>query len=236
MTAGMNFGMDGPQVNGWWYNPSTGDRFNAIDTYFEDNNLLIKTSDGRLLNYNQIQNYLRVDDPKSIPDKPKMNNSPVIDDSIPDNILAEIGEIDDNNDILIPEDDIYGINNLKIKPSVGLENTNNHNSLQSTNTPSIATQNLSIITRALNGKELPKITNGICWKHFPKREIEMLIDVMQISEDEITQYYIDNIQLDDIKKILSESITQYIADFLHSDGATKTQNKPKISTSKKKKE
>ena len=58
MMNGINFGMDGPQVTGWWYNPATGDKFNAIDTYFEDNNLLIKTADGRLLNFNQIQNFV----------------------------------------------------------------------------------------------------------------------------------------------------------------------------------
>ena len=75
MMNGMNFGMEGPQVNGWWYNPKTGDRFNALDTYFEDNNLLIKTADGRLLNYNQIQNYVHVEDPKSIPSKPSATAS-----------------------------------------------------------------------------------------------------------------------------------------------------------------
>ena len=41
---GMTFGFDGPSVTGWWVNPKTGDKFKAIDTFFEDNRLLIKTA------------------------------------------------------------------------------------------------------------------------------------------------------------------------------------------------
>lgn len=199
---GMNFGMDGPQVTGWWYNPKTGDKFNALDTYFEDNNLLIKTADGRMLNYNQIQNYVRVDNPNLIPDKSTFN-TPQKAEEIPANILAEI---DDNSsdDLLIPDDDIYG--GAANKPTTkGLSNPYEAQE----KTPSNI-QDITIIDRALGGKNTPSITGDIEWKEFPKREIEMLVDVMKIPEQEIVQYYINSISLDDLRDMVAKSIERYI--------------------------
>ena len=47
---------DGPMIEGTWFNPDTGDRFTVRDSFFEDNNYTVLTTDGRTLNYNQIQN------------------------------------------------------------------------------------------------------------------------------------------------------------------------------------
>ena len=202
----MNFGMDGPQVNGWWYNPTTGDKFNALDTYFEDNNLLIKTADGRLLNYNQIQNYVHVEDPKSIPDKPISKANPQTEE-IPAEILAEIenGEGTDGG-LLIPEDNIYG-RPLKQAPSADLGNIYKGTESE---TLSPAIQDFAIIDRALAGKNNPSPSADISWPEFPKKEIEMLIDVMNISEDEIIQYYINNVSMDVVKSMVEEGIRNYI--------------------------
>ena len=49
----MIFG-EGPILSGHWYNPSTGDSFTVKDTYFEDNNLYVITTDGRRMNYDMI--------------------------------------------------------------------------------------------------------------------------------------------------------------------------------------
>lgn len=221
MTNGINFGMEGPQVNGWWYNPQTGDRFNALDTYFEDNNLLIKTADNRLLNYNQIQNYVHVEDPKSIPDKPSATPvaSPSNDD-VPPEVLAEIeGDKDSNGGLLIPDDDIYG-RPTKQQPGE-LGNIYKGPEPQS---PSPAVQDFAIIDRALSGKDTPIVTGSIEWNGFPKREIEMLVEVMQIPEQEIIQYYINSISLDSLRYMVSQSIECYIKDKLGLYVDTQEQN------------
>ena len=215
---GINFGMEGPQVNGWWYNPKTGDRFNALDTYFEDNNLLIKTADGRLLNYNQIQNYVHVEDPKSIPSKPSATASTT--DDVPPEVLAEIeGDKDPGDGLLIPDDNIYG-RPTKQQPGE-LGNIYNGPEPQS---PSPAVQDFAIIDRALSGKDNPVVTGDIEWKGFPKREIEMLVEVMQIPEQEIIQYYINSISLDSLRDMVSQSIERYIKDKLGLGVDTQEQN------------
>ena len=215
---GMNFGMDGPQVTGWWYNPTTGDKFNALDTYFEDNNLLIKTADGRLLNYNQIQNYVHAEDPKTIPDNP-LTASPSNDD-VPLEVLAEIeGDKDPNGGLLIPDDNIYGQTTKQQQGELG--NIYKGSEPQSL---SPAVQDFAIIDRALSGKDTPMVTGGIEWEGFPKREIGMLVEVMQIPEQEIIQYYINNISLDSLRRMVSQSIERYIKDMLGLGTDTQDQN------------
>lgn len=202
---GMNFGMEGPQVTGWWYNPTTGDKFNAVDNYFEDNNLLIKTADGRLLNYNQIQNYVHVEDPKSIPDKPITTKSKKQNDEIPAEVLAEIdnGE-EDGGGLLIPEDNIFG-RPIKQNPSAELGNI-----YSGSEQVQPAIQDFAIIDRALSGKEIPNPVAQISWDEFPKREIEMLVDVMNIPEDEIVEYYINRVSIDVVKEMVAKSVREYI--------------------------
>lgn len=224
----MTFGMDGPMIIGWWVNPQTGDKFNAIDSFFEDNNLLIKTADGRLLRYDQIQNYVKTDKPSDIP-TPKQTHK----EDIPAEVLAEL---EGSDDLLIPDDDIYG---AKLPQAEELGNIYK-------NTPS-QTADYDIIHRALNGKkDQLQFRGNIEWSNFPQREIEMLIDVMNISEEEIIQYFINTISVNDVINTIKENIRVYISDKLHlpelpkedSDKDSKNptpQNKPHIEKKTKKK-
>lgn len=221
----MNFGMDGPQVTGWWVNPKTGDKFNAIDTYFEDNNLLIKTADGRLLNYNKIQDYVQTQNPDSIRPTAKPTINPKKEE-IPASILAELdnGEDDLDDSLLIPDDNIYGITGQK-QPKT---------SEKIFNQPSTVSQDYSIIDRALHSQSTPTLDSGIKWKNFPKREIEMLIDVLQISENEIVEYYINSVSLDSLREMVSSSIKEYIKKELHKEETTTTTTNKKKTTTKSK--
>lgn len=202
MNNGMTFGLEGPNITGWWVNPQTGDKFNAVDTYFEDNQLLIKTADGRLLKYNQIQNYVQTDKPDSFapstaPAKPA--------DDIPDEVLNEIeGNNPTGEGLLIPDDDIFGD-----RPSpLG-------NMYKGVESATSKTTDYDIIARALSGKSTLELRGDIRWVDFPKREIEMLIEVMNIPEEDIIQYFINNVSLEDVKKSIQDSIRYYIDRVLH---------------------
>ena len=233
MTNGINFGMDGPQVTGWWVNPKTGDKFNAIDTFFEDNNLLIKTADGRLLNYNQIQNYIQTDNPDSF-NKPQSKSSSTNDD-IPASILAELADPSSTGasieDILIPDDDIYGTpKSTKNQMFEDVAQTAQSNTIK----------DFDIINRALNNKTYPDIYGDIEWKNFPKREIEMLVDVMQISEESIVAYYINSISIEEIQKQITKCVEDYVKQQLHLtkeniENKTKSPTSVKPTTKKKNK-
>ena len=208
----MNFGMDGPVVTGWWVNPRTGDKFNAVDSFFEDNNLIIKTSDGRLLNYNQIQNYIQTKDPSSVPVERRENKrtNKQADETIPKAVLDELEDENSPESLLIPDDNIYGDRGPRQAPSAELGNIYRG---QEQAQPAI--QDLAIVDRALVGKELPSVDAHITWGNFPKREIEMLVDVMNISEDDIIRYYINNISMSTVKDMVATGIKDFIYSSLH---------------------
>lgn len=71
----MIFGMDGLDMTGNWYNPKTGDSFTVMDFFFEDNNPLIKTTDGRIIRYEKMVDYVKSDKPIEMP-KP-IENKPI---------------------------------------------------------------------------------------------------------------------------------------------------------------
>ena len=68
----MIFSGETPMMSGTWYNPQTGDSFTVADAFFQDNQYLVKTVDGRILDYNIIQNYIKSDKP--IPTQKKSVN------------------------------------------------------------------------------------------------------------------------------------------------------------------
>ena len=63
INSGLTFGSEGPMMEGTWYNPRTGDSFTVRDSFFEDNQFVITTTDGRYLKYEQIQDYIKSDKP-----------------------------------------------------------------------------------------------------------------------------------------------------------------------------
>ena len=214
---GMTFGMDGPMVTGWWVNPKTGDKFNAIDTFFEDNHLLIKTADGRILNYNQIQNYIQTDKPDDIVKQAKSSQTKtVVREEIPANILSELEQPGEEGEesLLIPDDDIYGVRNQVPKPTPGKRS------------PAVL-KDYDIIHRALEDKAQPSIQGIVSWKGYPESEIKMLCELMRVSPESIVDYYIDQISIDDIATTIKESLREFIMGKLNPDEPIKKATKKK---------
>ena len=69
MNNGLMFGMEGPNMEGTWYNPKTGDSFTVRNSFFQDNQYVVQTTDGRVLDYNTLQYYVRSDKPIDMPKK-----------------------------------------------------------------------------------------------------------------------------------------------------------------------
>lgn len=205
---GMTFGSEGPMIQGTWVNPNTGDSFTVRDSFFEDNNYVITTTDGRYIQYEQFQNYIQADE-KSVNEIKNSikEKSAAIEEAIP----AEISSLIDNDNVdtmITPEDYelIYG------KKSLGNLNTYTtpvQNQFPKKET-SVENMNAAIIKKALNNTEQPKFKVDVDWNKFPSKQIEMLYDIMGISEDEIIEWYLDNIQLIDIIETIKKSIKERI--------------------------
>lgn len=182
---GMTFGVDGPIMSGTWYNPKTGDKFTVADTFFEDNQLLVRAVDGRLLNYNIIQDYIQQgstdiqDTPQSFQTQKSYDIPKEIADMIetPQTGFSEMVE---------PMGNLYAV--------------------QETNFQSVTHTNSSIIDKALSKTELPKLNLEVSWEKYPEREIEMLKDIMDIPVNDIIEWYASKFDLTTIKKQISEAI------------------------------
>lgn len=211
---GMMFGGEGPIMQGTWYNPTTGDAFTVRDSFFEDNQYVVTTTDGRFLRYDQIQNYLQTD--MKLEDLKKKNaKNQVKDEPLPSEVANLIEGIDPNDPyagMLSPDDLMIGVN----KPvNLGnLEDNRRYEYVQTPGpimqTPSPATMNEAIIEKALKNAPKPEIKVDIFWDVYPEKQIEMLKDVMDISEDEIVNWYLDNIDMIEVVDALKTAIRHRI--------------------------
>lgn len=212
---GMMFGGEGPVMQGTWYNPTTGDAFTVRDSFFEDNQYVITTTDGRYLRYDQIQNYIqsdmKLDDLKQL----KKENT-VKEETLPAEVSNLIAGDDDIyfggnvNDMLLPEDAA-----LINKPMGNLGNIYNTpmQTLIQDPKPSVNTvdMNTAIIEKALKNANKPNFSINVKWDNYPSKEIEMLKDIMEIPVTEIVDWYLDNIQLDEFIMAFKAAIDDKIS-------------------------
>jgi hypothetical protein len=211
---GVMFGMDGPNMEGTWYNPQTGDSFTVRNSFFEDNQYIVQTMDGRVLNYNQIQNYVKADRPIEV-QKPEQN--------MPDALPAEVaGLIDETYGDLEAE----AMSLIAPKP-LG-------NSAQPTPTPTpimeVSPRGVDsvVIERALNKCSLPNLQVGIEWDNFPVNEVKFLIDVMDVDLDDVISYYLNKVDIESTTKMIHEVLRSHIeSHFIKEEPAPVVEEKPK---------
>lgn len=204
---GMMFGGEGPVMKGTWYNPSTGDVFTVRDSFFEDNNYVVATTDGRYLRYEQIQHYMQSDMPEK---ELKAMIQHKDDKQVKEEIPAEIQNIlEDPNDPYsmydVADDDIY-TNTLDKPIGKSLGNINQPR-------PQVVTptnMNVAIIEKALKNADKPEFSVNVFWEKYPFKQIEMLKDVMEIPEEEIINWYLDNIEITDVIDAIKEGIKEKI--------------------------
>ena len=219
---GMMFGGEGPVMNGTWYNPITGDAFTVRDSFFEDNQYVITTTDGRYLRYDQIQNYIQSDmkleDLKQI--KNSRENVPLKEQLPPE--VSNLIDTDDStvktedsyyNDLLLPEDEIYVNNTMNKATSFGNLNkptVENYDKNDAKLPITSVSMNSAIIEKALKNTVKPNFSINVEWPNYPSKEIEMLKDIMEIPSDEIVEWYLDNIQFNDFIMAFKNAIDDKI--------------------------
>lgn len=207
MMNGMMFGGEGPVMQGTWYNPNTGDAFTVRDSFFEDNQYVVTTTDGRYLSYNQIQNYIQSDMPlDQLKKQAKLQNDK---EEIPAELKGLIATDDDGlESMMSPEDaalisgnrSLGNINDRHLAPAA-------EHQIKPTMTQSTpADMNYAIIEKALKNASKPSINVNIDWTNYPTKQIDMLTDVMDISIDEIVMWYLNNIQMDDVVDAVKEGV------------------------------
>lgn len=214
MNAGLTFGSEGPIMDGTWYNTHTGDSFTVRDSFFEDNQFVITTTDGRYLKYEQIQDYIKSDKPIQMekPTTPKH-------DALP----AEVADlINGNFEDMIMEDDLAMIQGNSLGNLYSPKNTQTTNpypynpnpAMQVVSSEPINT-NYDIISKALTKRTLPDFQIGIDWLACPVKEMNMLIDLMDVSETEIIDWYLSQVDVATTTAMIKEVIKDYLMKQLH---------------------
>lgn len=186
-----------PDMTGVWYNPSTGDKIKVKDTFFEDNELRVITEDGRMLDYEIMQNYIK---------------STKEDDNLTDIIKSVQQKQYEEGREKIPQ---------SVKDLLEDFDTTNNRPISTVNAPEITGVpqrvvqendiNYTIIDKALGKKPCFNFTaKGLSWNDFPVKEINMLHEIMGIEYDDIINYYISKIDINNVKDIIKNCVTDYI--------------------------
>ena len=207
----MNFGNEGgPFMSGHWYNPKTGDSFTVRDTFMEDNNIIVLTTDGRRMDYNMIQQYVKTEKP--MPKKPvdgyEHKNSAV---DIPEEVRAIMADAEEDLKSLTTKtasEKEYSLPN-PITPQQNIY-SGTISSYQEID------EDQMLIKRLLKRAAEPTISCAIRWNNFPKEQIHML-DMMAVDDEKIIEYYISKMNLEDIKKSISASLRKYLNDMMSHD-------------------
>lgn len=215
---GMMFGGEGPVMQGTWYNPNTGDAFTVRDSFFEDNQYTVMTTDGRYLGYNQLQNYIQTDMKLEDLKKVKIEKQNTIKEELP----AEVADLiienggDQYAGMMTPEDMMIGNTTVNLgnlyrddlpvqQTPVGNVYVDPYN-----NAGKGQSMNEAIIEKALKNAEKPEFNVDVIWDNFPLKQIEMLKDIMEIPEDEIIDWYLDNIEMMEVVDALKTAIRSRI--------------------------
>ena len=209
---GMMFGGEGPVMNGTWYNPHTGDAFTVRESFFEDNQYVVTTTDGRYFRYDQLQNYIQSDmkleDLKQMHEVKENTN-----EILPLEVSNLIDKSGDEDPIGILPDDLElikprSLGNLGDTPTTPTVANYVKDDVKLSITP--VNMNSAIIEKALKNTTKPNFSINIEWSNYPSKEIEMLKDIMEIPSDEIVEWYLDNIQFNDFVMAFKAAIDDKI--------------------------
>lgn len=195
----VDIAMDGPMIDGTWYNTQTGDHFTVRDSFFQDGQLMIQATDGRMFDYNTIQNYVRSNNP--IP-----HNQPTQQPKTP--IPNEVQDLLEDDSYLLEED-----KSLITAPQKPQTLAWKPQTTTPTSQPTLSEDEI-IINRILSRVEKPTVAYNTTWLKFPHKQLEMLIDMMGVEVSEIAKYFTNKISLEEIRKTLQSQIERDIKNAL----------------------
>lgn len=188
-----------PTPNGKWINKVNGKVINVLDTIIDGDTMLLKTNEGVKTMEEFSRYYIQVSD----------------------DIYNENGMVIESKPASFT--DISSIIHPSIQPSITTKTNKNISTIKTNENSIIYDDKSAEITEHKNlNKQLiekiftkinikPEISLNIKCDNFPVNELKMLINLFDVGEDEICNYFIDNI-ID--KNMIFNLIKNYIKDEL----------------------
>jgi hypothetical protein len=186
----------GPMMQGTWYHPRTGDKFTVADCFLEDMQMRIRTTDGRMLSYDVIKDYIQGEKDMVITkEAAQLDTSPINKNALLAG-LDEFAQTDLSSNAL----------NMPISALTHGDVTNSRE--LPTNTSKINNETLNIIKRAFKKVNSPKVEVKVQFDPFPEQEVTMLVNILEVSKEDIAQYVWEEYVAGGV---LDESIKEQIA-------------------------
>lgn len=206
MGNGIQFMGDGPVMQGTWYNPQTGHKFTVRDCFFQDGQFIVQTTDGQMLDYNTVQNYVQATDAqgKEVADRPIVESTNPVNDLPPEvaNLVEEFKP--QTTGYYQLESDIEWDTPGTIKTSA--------TTIQTQEDP-----DTQMVSRVLKRFDVPEVDFSIDSNKFPKKQIETLVDILGIDPDVIVEYYINKLDVADVIENIKESFKNRILSLIEGE-------------------
>lgn len=177
-----------------WYNRYNGDCLVINSTLIDENGdmeytVTDKNGNRKNIKAEMLNDYIQSDEPLPIQQRPEpiqLNLKDLGDDTvtnstthIPPGLEHQFTGVHQN----LFEQPFWN-DNTPWKGPVVLGSPN----FDATQKPEFKSPNQDIIERALKKASKPSIKNSYNWEDFPRKEVDMLIDIMDVPEEEIVEY------------------------------------------------
>ena len=209
-------GDGGPMMQGTWINPKTGNKFTVKDSFIEDGQFIVITTDGRRMDYNTIQNYVQAG--PNVDTDPGSNQAQVktdvkeskSDNDTPQAILDELkpGSPGLGNLYQAPPGHI----DIKANPDNPIDFDQVVRASIVPNKEEMRRQDpdFVIIERILGRQDAPKPVIALQWNNKPIRQLDVLVNILGVPVDKIADYYLDKIDDDTIRKSVATSLAEFL--------------------------
>lgn len=215
MNNGIQFMGDGPMMHGTWYNPSTGHKFTVRDCFFQDGQFIVQTTDGQMLDYNTIQNYVQATDAqgREVNDRPLVESKTPKKETLPPEVAALVDDtLSSDSQYILPEDEMI----LSGNPATNMVNPPRYQPderyIQTSMDP-----DMPMVERVLKRFKDITPTISIDYTQLPKKQLDTLVDILGIDPQTIAEYYIKKLDLSKIGEEIKQSIAEAVEKCLNSE-------------------
>lgn len=178
-----------------WYSTKSNDSFVVKDALMDESgNLSFFTTDNRTIDSSQLGNYIQSDTP--INNIPKQQPKLDIDLSKLD-ADTPITVVNEDEDIL--NTPISSNQSPWISPAITIERKEEK-----------IDEEIMIIEKALKKIEFPQVCCSFTWNEFPKKELSMLLEIMEIPMEKVLDYICKKAFTDKIISEITEQGKEYI--------------------------
>ena len=182
--------MEGPSIEGKWYNKRTGKTITVKDMMMSDEGMQIFTTDNQLIDGDEFsRDYIQCDD----------------------TVYDTNGNVTGTSESVDYESMFGGIDTDQ---SVFNNNTSLYDDPASTIESAVVNKKFDTLDSLFSKLEkLPEVSCSISWKKIPRSELKMLKTYFDITDEDIAEYvYVKYCTPETIKSSIKHAITKLIAE------------------------